>query len=73
MTAQTTAPAPRKSRQVTATVSPELFDALENYRWDPKVRQKMPEVILEAVNDFVAKKGIKVSAAPVEDAQPDKA
>ena len=57
--------APRKSSQVSTTVSPEVFEALEDHRWT--ARKKMTEVIAEAVSDYIAKHGIKV-AAPVESA-----
>lgn len=50
--------APRKSSQVSTTVSPEYFDGLEDYRWT--VRKKMTEVVKEALDDYVAKHEIKV-------------
>lgn len=55
----------RKSSQVSTTVSPEVFDALEDHRWT--ARKKMTEVVAEAVSDYIAKHKIQVgTAAPAE-------
>ena len=56
----------RKSTQVSTTVSPEVFEALEDHRW--QARKKMTEVVAEAVSDYIAKHGIKVASAPDEEA-----
>lgn len=60
-----TTPAVRKSSQVSTTVSPELFDALEDHRWT--ARKKMTEVIAEAVSDYVAKHKIVVKSDAAQD------
>lgn len=72
MTAQTTEKTARKSVQVSTTVSAEVFDALEDYRWT--ARKKMTELVAEAVTDLLAKHKIAVAgtAAPAEDAKPSK-
>ena len=63
--AEATKPA-RKSAQVSTTVSPEVFDALEDHRWT--ARKKMTEVVAEAVQDYIAKHKIQVgTAAPAEE------
>lgn len=51
----------RKSAQVSTTVSPEVFEALEDHRWT--ARKKMTEVVAEAVSDYIAKHGITVKTA----------
>lgn len=56
----------RKSSQVSTTVSPEVFEALEDHRWT--ARKKMTEVIAEAVADYIAKHKIEVKGAVNADA-----
>lgn len=54
----------RKSSQVSTTVSPEVFEALEDHRWT--ARKKMTEVVAEAISDYIAKHKIKVAAEAPE-------
>ena len=51
----------RKSAQVSTTVSPEVFEALEDHRWT--ARKKMTEVVSEAISDYIAKHNITVKGA----------
>lgn len=51
----------RKSSQVSTTVSAEYFDGLEDYRWT--ARKKMTEIVKEALDEYVAKNGIKVDGS----------
>jgi hypothetical protein len=53
--------APRKSAQVSTTVSAEYFDGLEDHRWT--ARKKMTEIVREALDDYVAKHGVKVDGS----------
>lgn len=55
------APVARKSSQVSTTVSAEYFDGLEDYRWT--ARKKMTEIVKEALDEYVAKNGIKVDGS----------
>lgn len=55
------APTARKSSQVGTTVSAEYFDGLEDYRWT--ARKKMTEIVKEALDEYVAKNGIKVDGS----------
>lgn len=64
--------AKKKSTQVSATISPEKHAALEDYRWENRVN-KMSDVVAEAVDLFIASKGLKVAgtdAAPETPAKP---
>lgn len=74
--AENTTPKPRKSAQVSTTVAPEVFDALEDHRWT--ARKKMTEVVAEAVQDYIVKHNIEVKstetpATPGADAKTEKA
>jgi len=60
----TATPVARKSSQVSTTVSPEVFEALEDHRWT--ARKKMTEVVGEAIADYIAKHNIQVQGATVE-------
>lgn len=58
----------KKSTQISATVSPEKFAALEDYRWENRVN-KMSDVVAQAVDLFIETKGLKVAvpaAAPAK-------
>ncbi len=61
-------PKVRKSAQVSTTVPGEVFDALEDHRWE--ARKKMTEIVFEAVQDYMAKHNIVVKGneAPATDA-----
>jgi tRNA A37 methylthiotransferase MiaB len=76
MTAQTETPKAKKSAQVSTTVSPEKYAALEDYRWENRVN-KLSDVIGQAVDLFIETKGIKVAggevAAPAAPEKPAKA
>lgn len=43
----------RKNHAVSASVSPELYDALEEYRWGNRMRAS--EVIIAALNAYLGK------------------
>ena len=45
--------AKRKNRAVSASISPELYDALEEYRWAN--RMKVSGVIIAALNAYLGK------------------
>lgn len=58
-----------KAKQVSTTIPAEYHEALENYRWDPKVKLTMTELVRTALDEFAAKHGIQVSpgeAAPTK-------
>lgn len=63
MTAQPTTA--RKSSQVSATIAPEKLAALEDYRWENRVN-KMSDVVSQAIDAFIAAKGLTVAAPAVE-------
>jgi len=48
----------RKGQQVSATVPAEYFDGLEDHRWT--ARKTMPQIVREALDDYVAKHSLKV-------------
>jgi len=57
----------RKSSQVSTTVAPEVFEALEDHRWT--ARKKMTEVVAEAVADYIVKHNIVVKPAETVEAE----
>lgn len=57
-----------KGVQVSTTVSPELFEKLENHRWT--VRKSKSEVVLAALEEYAANHGLSASA-PAEEAPAD--
>lgn len=67
-TTNTETPAARvKGKQVGTTVSPEYFEALDEYRWS--VRKTMPELVKTALDEYAANHGVNVpSDAPAADA-----
>jgi len=54
-----------KGVQVSTTVSPELFAALEDHRWT--VRKSKSEVVLAALEEYAAKHNL-TPTAPAEEA-----
>ena len=54
--------------QVSATLSPEKYAALEEYRWTKRVN-KISEVVALAVDKFIESEGIVV--APAADEAPE--
>lgn len=46
---------------ISGSVTPELKEALEDYRWT--VRQTMSAVVADAIAEFLASKGVEVPAA----------
>jgi len=50
MTAQTDAP--KVKTQVSATLSPELFARLEDYRWTNRIN-KTSEIVAQAIEEFL--------------------
>lgn len=53
--AEKTTPA-RKGVQVHATITPELFDALEDHRWD--ARLNMVDVVKLALTQYAEREGV---------------
>ena len=51
----------RKSKQVSCTVPAEYFDGLEDYHWTN--RTKVTDIVREALDEFVAKHGIKIDGS----------
>lgn len=64
MTAQTETT--KKAKQVSTTIAPEKYAALEDYRWSNRVN-KLSEVISEAVDAFITAKGLTVEAPATEE------
>jgi hypothetical protein len=50
-----------KGQQVSATISPELHEALEEHRWT--VRKTMTELVRTAVEEYAANHGVTPSEA----------
>lgn len=48
-----------KGQQVSATISPELHEALEEHRWT--VRKTMTELVRTAVEEYAANHGVAPS------------
>ena len=48
----------KRKTQVSATLSPELFDALEDYRWSNRIN-KTSDIVAAAVAAFLAPKSDK--------------
>lgn len=51
-----------RGKQVSATVAPELFTALEDYAWEN--RRQRTDVVRQAVEEFVERNGILSSPEP---------
>lgn len=49
----------KKSVQVSASISTELFNALEDYRWEARLEKT--DVLRNALEEFVVNHGIKVA------------
>ena len=49
----------RKSTQVSTTVSPEVYEALREHRFDKRI-EKMTDIISEALSDYMVKHNIVV-------------
>jgi predicted DNA-binding protein len=49
-----------KGKQVSATVSPELYDALEDYGWNN--RKTRTDLVRQAVEEFAERNGILAPA-----------
>lgn len=60
----TEAPA-RKSQQVSTSISPELFEALEDYRWS--VRLQFTDLVRVALQEYSVNHNVEVKTAPAED------
>lgn len=62
---------PRKSAQISTTVSPEVFEALREYRFDQRI-EKMTDIVSEAVNEYMVNHNIQVKGndAPAEKPTP---
>lgn len=61
----------KKSVQISSSVSPELFKALEDYRWktgseNPEYRLEKTDVLRKAVEEFVVNHGIEVPETAAE-------
>lgn len=50
----------KKSVQVSASVSPEMFNALEDYRWTQRLEKT--DVLRKALEEFVVNHDIQVQA-----------
>ena len=48
--------APKVKTQVSATLSPELFEKLEDYRWTNRIN-KTSEIVSKAVEEFLNRNG----------------
>ena len=55
----------KRKTQVSATLSPELFDSLEDYRWTNRIN-KTSDIVSEAVAFFLKSKGVAPEQAPAE-------
>jgi len=53
-----------RGKQVSATVSPELFTALEDYAWEN--RRQRTDVVRQAVEEFAERNGLTPSPAEGE-------
>lgn len=53
-----------KGVQVSATISPELFEAIESHRWE--VRKTKSEVVLTALEEYAANHGLLPDSAAEE-------
>ena len=53
----------KATKAVSATISTANFEAIENYRWDPKVRKNLSQVIDQAVDEFVKNHKLAVPEA----------
>lgn len=58
----------RKNKQVSVSVSPEKFAALEDYRWANRIN-KTNDVVALAVEEFITNHGITVADAPADAAE----
>lgn len=56
--------AKEKGVQVSATVSPQVDQTLEDHRWD--VRLTKTELVRKAILEYIANHGLTVAAEPAE-------
>lgn len=62
----------RKNKQVSTTVAPEKFAALEEYRWSNRIN-KTGDVLTLAIDEFITNHNIAVPAPESESGTPEKA
>lgn len=53
----------RKNKQLSVSLSPEKFAALDNWGWDNRIR-KTNEVLAIAVDEFITNHNLTVAAEP---------
>lgn len=53
-----------KKIAITGTISPELREAVENYRWDN--RMSLSDVVTQALGEWADKRGVSVEKAEPE-------
>lgn len=63
-----TATVERKGQQVSTTIDKNLYDALEDHRWD--VRLKMTDLVRTALEEYAKNHNVKVKADDAADAAP---
>lgn len=65
----TTAAKARKGTQLSTTVSPEVYEALREHRFDKRI-EKMTDIVAEAISDYLVKNNIQVKSAGAADNTP---
>lgn len=61
----------RKNKQISTTLAPEKFQALEDYRWDNRVN-KIGDVLTAAVEEFIVNHQLEVQPAEADTADAPK-
>ena len=54
---ETAATEAKKNRQVNATISGELFDVLDNHRWEARI-DRMPKLVAVALQEYAENHGL---------------